>query len=176
MRPGVVERQHRLWPVLGDGLLRALGDQLQRRIPADRLEFVAARRTGAAQGLAQAQRAVHEFGVVLRHLFADRPRGVGIDPRPAYLADPTGLDADLQRTGIGAIERANRSFDRGAVIRHGRLLAGWVCAPTSARTATFAPGHWHQNWRHRANAREYHEARAIRRRESSTTRYRGFYP
>ena len=177
VRTRVVKRQYRLRPVGFDRLLRAFGDQLERLVPADRPEFTAARRAAAQQGFAQTLLAVHEIGVVLRNLVANRARGVGIHARASHLADLVVLYGNLQRTGVGTIERANRGFDQLFVyFTHVYLRAGWASAPTSFQTATCAPYPAHRSWRRRASFRECPVPRATRRRESSTRRYPGFYP
>src|SRR6185437_5116968 len=114
-RPGVVVRPDRLaavLPRLGDELL---GDDVERVLPGDLGELLAALRSDPAQRLHQPVGMMDALGVA-RDLLADHARGVVVALRAAHPADPRRAEAlDLQRAGAGAVVRADRGHGLDAV-------------------------------------------------------------
>ena len=111
-RAGIEVRPDRFRAVEGRLLLELLRHGVERLVPRYPHEGLRALGAGALHRELQAVRVMDPLGIA-RDLLADHAIGVGVAHRAAHAADRARiLDLDLQRTGAGAIVRADRGGQR----------------------------------------------------------------
>jgi hypothetical protein len=111
-RAGIEIRPDRLCTVARFGFQEFFRNDVERVVPADRLERALALRALSAQRLRQAVRMMDAIRIA-RDLGADYARGIGVLLGATHAPDPRAvMHLDFQRAGRGTIVRTGRGADR----------------------------------------------------------------
>ena len=108
--------------MFGLGATEPIDDELERLVPRDALEMALSLRPDANRRIQQAVRPVDAL-TELADLGADVAAGDGIFLGTVDLDDASAVDGDVERAGVGTVERAGRLDDRG---RRANLGSGFV--------------------------------------------------
>ena len=127
MRTRIVEGQHGLRPVGGDGGRHARVDEVERFLPGDPLEASLALGPHPAKRRREPARPVHEVRIQRLDLGAEHARGQRVGARAAHLDHAIVLDRHGEAARVRAVEGADARFlgDHGTS-RVVRIVPRWM--------------------------------------------------